>query len=74
MAALQAAGVRFDPIDVPETREREDYFPAVLPACLIATLGRERFQQGKPLMDPVIAKRGESGLEVRAADYLALVS
>lgn len=70
--ALSAAGCRFAPVSVSEASERERYFPAVLPACLIATLGRERFLAGRDQMDPIIAKRATSGLDVTAADYLAL--
>jgi aspartyl-tRNA(Asn)/glutamyl-tRNA(Gln) amidotransferase subunit A len=60
------------PVSVPEASERERYFPAVLPACLIATLGRDRFLAGRDQMDPIVAKRATSGLDVTAADYLAL--
>jgi aspartyl-tRNA(Asn)/glutamyl-tRNA(Gln) amidotransferase subunit A len=72
MDALARKGVGLEPVSVPEARERETYFPAVLPACLIATLGRERFEAGRAAMDPVIAKRAATGLDVKAADYLAL--
>jgi aspartyl-tRNA(Asn)/glutamyl-tRNA(Gln) amidotransferase subunit A len=72
MDALVAAGARLEPVSIPEAREREGYFPVVLPACLIATLGRERFLAGRDQMDPVVAKRGSAGLDVTAADYLAL--
>jgi aspartyl-tRNA(Asn)/glutamyl-tRNA(Gln) amidotransferase subunit A len=70
--ALSASGARFETIAVPEAREREAYFPVVLPACLVATLGRERFEAGRGAMDPVIARRTAAGLDVTAADYLAL--
>jgi aspartyl-tRNA(Asn)/glutamyl-tRNA(Gln) amidotransferase subunit A len=69
---LSAAGSHTAPVSVPEASERERYFPAVLPACLIATLGRERFLEGYNQMDPIVAKRAASGLDVTAADYLAL--
>lgn len=72
MKALAAAGLRLAPVSIPEARERESYFPAILPACLVATLGRGRFLAGRDQMDPIIAKRGSAGLDVRAADYLAL--
>ena len=72
MEALSAAGCRLRPVSVPEASERERYFPAVLPACLIATLGRDRFLAGRDQMDPIVAKRATSGLDVTAADYLAL--
>lgn len=72
MDALAAAGARLEPVSIPEAREREGYFPVVLPACLIATLGRKRFLAGREQMDPIVAKRASSGLDVTAADYLAL--
>jgi aspartyl-tRNA(Asn)/glutamyl-tRNA(Gln) amidotransferase subunit A len=72
MENLSAAGCRLRPVSVPEASERERYFPAVLPACLIATLGRDRFLAGRDQMDPIVAKRATSGLDVSAADYLAL--
>src|SRR3712207_8646310 len=62
---------------VPEASERERYFPAVLPACLIATLGRDRFLVGRDQMDPIVAKRAASGLrseeptsELQSRQYL----
>ncbi len=72
LAALAAAGAAIAPLDLPEAREREDYFPNALPAELIATLGRERFAAGRAQMDPVVAARGDRGLEVRAAEWLRL--
>jgi aspartyl-tRNA(Asn)/glutamyl-tRNA(Gln) amidotransferase subunit A len=72
MEALSTAGCRLRPVSVPEANERERYFPAVLPGCLIATLGRDRFLAGRDQMNPIVAKRATSGLDVTAADYLAL--
>lgn len=72
LEALSTAGCRLSPVSVPEARERERYFPAVLPACLIATLGRDRFLAACNQMDPIVAQRAASGLDVTAADYLAL--
>jgi aspartyl-tRNA(Asn)/glutamyl-tRNA(Gln) amidotransferase subunit A len=69
---LRAAGALIDPLDLHEAAAREAYFPVVLPAELIATLGRERFAAGRAVMDPVVGARGERGLEVLAADYLRL--
>jgi aspartyl-tRNA(Asn)/glutamyl-tRNA(Gln) amidotransferase subunit A len=72
LARLAEAGATLEPLDLPEAPEREGYFPVVLPAELIATLGRERFAQGRAAMDPVVGARGDRGLEVRAADHLRL--
>ena len=72
LTALEKAGVEIVPIDVPEASEREGYFPVALPACLIAGLGRERFLAGRREIDPVIAMRGDRGLEVSADTYIRL--
>ena len=44
-----------------------------MPTYLLAILGKERFLSNKDNMDPVIATRIESGLNVTAHNYLALV-
>ena len=72
LARLREAGATIVPVELPEAPERENYFPVALPAELIATLGRERFAQGRAAMDPVVGARGDRGLEVLAADYLRL--
>lgn len=72
LAALEKAGVEIVPVDVPEAPEREQYFPAVLPSCLIAVLGRERFLAGRDKMDPVVAARGDNGLATMGADIIRL--
>lgn len=69
---LARTGVRIDPVDVPEAPEREAYFPIVLPACLVATLGPDRVREGLARMDRTVGERAASGLDVKAADYLAL--
>ena len=72
LARLREAGATIAPLDLPEAPEREGYFPVMLPAELIATLGRERFATGRAAMDPVVGARGDRGLEVMAADYVRL--
>ena len=57
------------PIEVPEARGRETYFPGALPADLITELGRARFLEARAAMDPIVAARGAMGLEVMADDY-----
>lgn len=64
--ALVAVGASVEPVDVPEASEREDYFPVVLPVCLVASLGRQRAEEGLSLMDPVIAARVKSAFDVDA--------
>jgi len=70
--ALAEAGARLKAITVARASEREAYFPVVQPVSLLATLGRERFQANRSLMDPVIARRVASGLDARAVEHVAL--
>lgn len=72
LAALAEAGVEIVPIDVPEAPEREKYFPKVLPACLIAELGRERFLANRERLDSIVVARGSAGLDVPASEQIAL--
>lgn len=70
--ALRDSGCVLEGLEVPEAPERAGYFPVSMPASLLATLGKEKFLAQKSLMDPVIAKRIESGLESTAYEFLAL--
>ena len=70
LAALDDAGTSLVEIEVPEAVERERIFPAILPAELIASLGRERFAAGRARMDPVVAMRGARGLDLPAEEYI----
>ena len=70
LARLQKAGAIIVETEVPEAAERTAVFPVVLPAELIAALGRERFQTVRALMDPVVAARTARGLEVAADQYI----
>jgi aspartyl-tRNA(Asn)/glutamyl-tRNA(Gln) amidotransferase subunit A len=69
---LEAAGCQLEALSVPEARERASYFPVSMPSSLLSVLGKDNFLAQKHLMDPVIARRVESGLEARAYDFLAL--
>lgn len=71
-ARLKEQGCLLENIVVPEAPERAGYFPVSMPASLLSMLGKESFLAQKHLMDPVIAKRIESGLESKAFDFLAL--
>lgn len=70
--ALLAAGASVSPVELPEAAEREQYFPVVFPACLIATLGRERFVASAHRMDPVVARRAADGLNVSSLELARL--
>jgi aspartyl-tRNA(Asn)/glutamyl-tRNA(Gln) amidotransferase subunit A len=69
---IQSKGCLLENIYVPEAAERADYFPVSMPASLISVLGRENFLKNVHLIDPVIAKRIESGLESKAYYFLSL--
>ncbi|PLC49886.1 amidase [Pollutimonas subterranea] len=69
---LKAQGCLLEDIVVPEAPERAGYFPVSMPSSLLSVLGKENFLAQKHLMDPVIAKRVESGLDVKAYTFLAL--
>ncbi|MFA7668326.1 MAG: amidase [Burkholderiaceae bacterium] len=71
LALLRERGVRLDSVAMPEVKEREGYFPIAIPAAIIATLGEENFERQKHLMDPIIRKRVETGLNVKAHVVLA---
>lgn len=71
-AHLSAKGCQLEDIVVPEAPERADYFPVSMPASLLSIFGKDNFLAQKHLMDPVIAKRVESGLDAKAYEFLAL--
>jgi aspartyl-tRNA(Asn)/glutamyl-tRNA(Gln) amidotransferase subunit A len=69
---LEKAGVDIVPIEVPEAKEREVYFPIALPAYALGILGRERFQRERDRMDPIVAARCASGLDVKADELIRI--
>lgn len=69
---LKAQGSLLDDVAVPEAPERAGYFPVSMPASLLSIFGTEYFLSVKDKMDPVIAKRIESGLDKKAYEFLAL--
>ncbi|MBT3360431.1 MAG: amidase [Rhodospirillales bacterium] len=71
-ATLEAAGAVLSGVDHPEAAERETYFPTILPVCLISVLGRERYEQGRTIMDPVVSARSARGLEEPGWNVLRL--
>lgn len=70
---LKEHGICVDDIVVNAANERKDYFPVTMPAYILAMLGEENFLKQKHLMDPIVAQRVESGLGIKAHDYLALI-
>lgn len=73
LARLEEAGARLVEIEIPEAAEREALFPVILPAELIAVLGRARFEEGRERMDPVVAARAAKGLDVPADRYIQAI-
>jgi aspartyl-tRNA(Asn)/glutamyl-tRNA(Gln) amidotransferase subunit A len=64
------AGAQLRRVSIPEASERESYFPISMPVQLLNTLGRERFEENRHLMDPVIADRTAKGLGILATELL----
>jgi aspartyl-tRNA(Asn)/glutamyl-tRNA(Gln) amidotransferase subunit A len=71
--ALARAGAVIVDIDVPEAAERESFFPVVLPAELLAVLGRERFEAGRERIDPVVADRVARVLDMPVERYIRAI-
>ena len=69
---LGLAGVKFGELNIPGAEERKDYFPTTMPVNLLAILGVEHFLANKDKLDPVVATRIESGLNIEAHKYLNL--
>ena len=73
VALLHAAGVEIVPFEVPEIHEADEALAAVMPAELIASLGRQRFLAGRDRMDTEAEMRAAPGLDVMADQYTRLV-
>jgi aspartyl-tRNA(Asn)/glutamyl-tRNA(Gln) amidotransferase subunit A len=71
---LQRAGAQVVEIDVPEVAEIDEVFRCLVPADVLATLGRERVMAHWDLLDPVAAQRLQAGLHVMADAYAGMVS
>ncbi len=73
LAGLAAAGVVIVPVDVPEAAEVVESFVNFLPIEMIAVMGRARFLAHRGEMDPLVAARGDAGLDVSADTYIRLL-
>lgn len=69
---LKALGAQFEDVTVPQASERAGYFPVSMPSSILSIFGKDNFLAQKNQMDPVIAKRVESGLDAKAYEFLAL--
>ena len=73
LAALEQAGVELVPFNIPEVAEIDSVSAEMVPAELIATLGRDRFLQQKGLIDPVAFERASGGIDMLATDYIRML-
>lgn len=72
LEALADAGVEIvelGPDALPDPRERERLFPAIVPPELLSTLGVEAFEKGRARMDTVSAMRAAAGLKITAVEH-----
>ncbi len=70
LGKLEQAGAEIVEVEVPEAAERSSFFPVLLPADCIVTLGRDRFLAERGRMDPVVAARAGAGLDTDATAVL----
>jgi aspartyl-tRNA(Asn)/glutamyl-tRNA(Gln) amidotransferase subunit A len=71
---LRRAGAQVVEIDVPEVAEIDEVFRCLVPADVLAWLGRDRVKAQWERMDPVAAHRLEAGFHVLADDYARMAS
>jgi aspartyl-tRNA(Asn)/glutamyl-tRNA(Gln) amidotransferase subunit A len=69
VSRLRQAGARMVDLPAPEARWIDDIFRHLVPADLLAFLGRERVARDHGRIDPVAAARLQGGFDVRADDY-----
>jgi aspartyl-tRNA(Asn)/glutamyl-tRNA(Gln) amidotransferase subunit A len=69
---LRKAGVNIVEIDVPEAAEIDAVFRSLVPADLLAFLGRERVTQQFDRLDKVAAQRLQAALTLSADDYVQM--
>jgi aspartyl-tRNA(Asn)/glutamyl-tRNA(Gln) amidotransferase subunit A len=74
LARLKHAGVRVVEIDVPEVVEIDEVFRCLVPADILAYLGRDRVTAQRDRMDPVGAQRLDAGFQVLADDYARMAA
>ncbi len=69
---LRKAGANIVEIDVPEAAEIDAVFRSLVPADLLAFLGRERVKQQFDRLDKVAAQRMQAALTLSADDYVQM--
>jgi len=73
LGAIEKSGIEIVPLELPEAGEIRGLHGELVPAELIASLGRERFESGRESMDPANVDRVTAGLEVMADRYIRLL-
>ncbi len=74
VARLRAAGARIVSAETPEAGEIDAVFRSLVPADLLAFLGRDRVTAQFDLLDAVAADRLQVAFEVRADDYAKMLA
>lgn len=74
VARLRAAGARMVDAELPGAGEIDDIFRCLVPADLLAFLGRARVEAQFDRLDPVAAARLQLAFEVRADTFAALLA
>ncbi|XKH61043.1 amidase [Halomonas sediminis] len=72
LSVFEASSAKQISIYVPDVDGRERYFPAAMPAHLLAWLDEEFFLNHKELIDPIIRARIDKGIGIKAHHYLTL--
>lgn len=72
-SALEQGGAQIIPFEIKEADEIDTVFARMVPAELIATLGRERFLDGREIIDLVAWQRAVGGLDLTAVEYIRLL-
>lgn len=74
VARLRSAGTRIVRIDASEAAEIDEIFRSLVPADLLAFLGRERVRSQMNKLDAVAAERLQFAFEVQADDYVRMLA
>lgn len=74
VARLRKAGARIVSIDAPEAAEIDEIFRSLVPADLLAFLGRERVRSQMDKLDGVAAERLQFAFDVQADDYARMLA
>ena len=74
VARLRAAGARIVTAETPEAEEIDEVFRSLVPADVLAFLGRERVTAQFDRLDPVAADRISVAFDLRADDYARMLA